>query len=474
MERQKARAIFTNDAECDDMNSLKHLLMYANDIDIEGIVLSSSVFHYAGDPEAGIEPKRWAGGDWMFEDLDAYEKILPNLRAHDPAYPSADELRAVTKTGNVKVLNDYSEDTEGSELVRAAILAENPRPVWLLAGGGTSTIAAALRSIEEDFKGTPEWDEVYRRVCRQARIFMIVTQDETYREYISQAWPDLPLLHCTELAGLGFWFNDELNPPDSLPLMSGDWLKPNLLDKGPLMARYNTWGDGKVYPGEENRSQFGSNPELIGGAWWGKVPHERYDMISEGDSASFVHLIDVGLRSLEDPTWGGWGGRFMPDPENEFNPDAAYWRNAADEAGSDAVKPTAYQFSRWMGDWMQEFAGRCDWATCGDYEQCNHRPSVDVAEGLDLTVEPGEAVRLTALPSDPDGDALSVRWFDYPEAGTLGRSVAVEQDGNACVVTVPGDAAAGQTVHLVCRVSDDVSHENGYMTTYARVILTVA
>ena len=54
----KARAIFTNDAECDDMNSFLHLLLYANDIDIEVLVLSSSCFHYEGDPAAGIEPKR--------------------------------------------------------------------------------------------------------------------------------------------------------------------------------------------------------------------------------------------------------------------------------------------------------------------------------------------------------------------------------------------------------------------------------
>ena len=85
MSRLKTRAIFTNDAECDDMNSFLHLLLYANDIDIEGLVLSSSVFHYEGDPAAGIEPFRWAGGQWMWDYLDAYEQAWPNLVAHDPS-----------------------------------------------------------------------------------------------------------------------------------------------------------------------------------------------------------------------------------------------------------------------------------------------------------------------------------------------------------------------------------------------------
>ena len=86
----KARAIFTNDAECDDMNSFLHLLLYANDIDIEGLVLSSSCFHYEGDME---------------------------------------------------------EDTDGSELIRERIFADDPRPLYLLAGGGTNTIARAIVTV---------------------------------------------------------------------------------------------------------------------------------------------------------------------------------------------------------------------------------------------------------------------------------------------------------------------------------------
>ena len=118
MQKFKARAIFTNDAECDDMNSFLHLLLYANDVDIEGLVLSSSCFHFEGDPAAGIEPKRWAGGQWMWDYLDAYEKAYPNLAVHDSAYPTPDYLRSVTCIGNVKTVGCMDEDTPGSELIR--------------------------------------------------------------------------------------------------------------------------------------------------------------------------------------------------------------------------------------------------------------------------------------------------------------------------------------------------------------------
>ena len=39
-------------------------------------------------------------------------------------------------------------------------------------------------------------------------------------------------------------------------------------------------------------------------------------LISEGDSSNWAILIDNGLRNYEDATWGGWGTRAEPTPEN--------------------------------------------------------------------------------------------------------------------------------------------------------------
>lgn len=44
------RTIITQDAEVDDQNSLRHILLYANDIEIQGIVQTSSIFHWKGQP----------------------------------------------------------------------------------------------------------------------------------------------------------------------------------------------------------------------------------------------------------------------------------------------------------------------------------------------------------------------------------------------------------------------------------------
>lgn len=472
MLKTKARAIFTNDAECDDMNSLLHLLLYANDVDVEGLVLSSSCLHYEGDPALGLKPKRWAGGQWMWDYLDAYEQVWPNLVIHDPAYPTAEYLRSVTCIGNIRSEGDMEQDSDGSELIRRAIFADDPRQLYLLAGGGTNTIGRALKRIEQDWRGTREWELIYRAVCEKCVIFMIVTQDNTYRDYIAVNWPDMRMLHCTSLYGIAFKFDESMCPDDTLEVYHGSWTKPHLLDKGPLMVHYHTWLDGHVYPGEEEKYQFGSNRRLTSGDWWGKQARDQYDFISEGDSPSFLHLIDKGLRTLENPSYGGWGGRFQRVKDNEFDARADYWATAPD-AATPPMRGEAYQLTRWIRDWMQDFASRASWCVAERYEDANHAPAVDIAEGMDIVAAPGEILELHAVTSDPDGDAVSVSWLRYEDADTCEGTVALSADDGTCSVVVPSDAHPGDTIHVVCRVTDEGNGRDEYMVSYARVIVTV-
>ena len=44
------RTVITTDGEVDDMNSVIRALLYSNEMDIAGIVITSSGYHYAGDP----------------------------------------------------------------------------------------------------------------------------------------------------------------------------------------------------------------------------------------------------------------------------------------------------------------------------------------------------------------------------------------------------------------------------------------
>ena len=58
--QEKCRTVITTDGEVDDRDSVIRALLYANEMDIAGIVLTSSMYHYAGDG-ADVDPFRWTG-----------------------------------------------------------------------------------------------------------------------------------------------------------------------------------------------------------------------------------------------------------------------------------------------------------------------------------------------------------------------------------------------------------------------------
>ena len=140
---EKTRVIVTSDGEIDDQCSIVRFLYYVNEWDVEGIITSSSQYHWHGH--------KWPGDDWIEPYLDAYEKDYPNLVKHDPAFPTADFLRERTLLGNVKTEGEMTEVTAGSSHIVKVLLDEtDDRPIWIQAWGGTNTIARALKTIEEN------------------------------------------------------------------------------------------------------------------------------------------------------------------------------------------------------------------------------------------------------------------------------------------------------------------------------------
>lgn len=188
-----SRTVITTDGEVDDMNSVIRALLYANDMDIEGIVLTSSVYHYAGNEEAGVEPFRWTGTQWIYDFLDDYEAVYDNLKSHDENYPEPDYLRSVTKIGNISNKGEMEEVTEGSEFLKEFFLDDDSNPLYVQTWGGTNTTARALKSIEEEYQDSDEWDTIQQKICDKLVLYIILDQDESYGEYIAKNWPELKL-----------------------------------------------------------------------------------------------------------------------------------------------------------------------------------------------------------------------------------------------------------------------------------------
>ena len=90
---------------------------------------------------------------------------------------------------------------------------------------------------------------------------------------------------------------------------------------------------------------------------------------------------------------------------------------------------------------------------------------------LTLTVRTGQKVRLNGIVSDPDGNTVTVKWWQfkvgsYPGDVTFSNPTSLSTD-----VIVPKDAKPGQTIHCILEATDNSGLP---LTRYQRVIITIA
>ena len=106
--------------------------------------------------------------------------------------------------------------TPGSTLIKEALLADDDRPLWLVTGGGTNTICAALSQAAEQFKGSPKWAAIRNHIIATTHVYMILDQDPTFGNYIKVYWPDLDVVVSRfQWAGIAYSFTRNLfDTPD--------------------------------------------------------------------------------------------------------------------------------------------------------------------------------------------------------------------------------------------------------------------
>ncbi|MFG6442998.1 nucleoside hydrolase-like domain-containing protein [Roseateles sp. LKC17W] len=438
--------------EPDDAQSLVRLLTYANQFDIEGLVATTSVH----------QPRKTAA--WRIREiLTAYGQVQPNLLLHEPGYPTAQQLLAVVSEGRP----DYGMqavgqglDSAGSEALIAAVDRADPRPLWVPVWGGPNVLAQALWTV----RATRSPEAVDRFVAK-LRVYAISDQDDS-GPWIRKTFPGL-----FYIASPGFHPGGAYHHA-TWSAMGGDHFHGRFVGADPTLVD-NAWVDRHL---RRNKGPLGA-----------QYPHIEFMM--EGDTPSFLGLIDNGLNSPEHPDWGGWGGRYehyTPRKQKwhlaaETRP---MWADAVDEVrGADGRWHTSNQATlwRWRAAVQNDFAARMDWTT-QPYAKANHPPVVKLAHADELTVRRGDTVKLSAAgSSDPDGDALSYEWFYYGEAGSFtvssGRSGqpldirGFDQRDVSFVVPAQRVMPPGTgTMHIILAVTD---HGTPRLTRYRRVIVKV-
>lgn len=444
----KHRVLVLSDIEADpdDAQSLVRFLLYANQWDVEGLVATTS-----------IHQKTRVAPESMHKILEAYKKVQPNLLKHEPGYPSAETLKLKVKQGLAVYGMEgvgKGKDSEGSEWIIKVLEKNDSRPLWIPIWGGPNTLAQALWKIRST--KTPE---EAARLIKKLRVYTISDQDDS-GPWMRKEFPDLfyvvtPGYNYTKATWLGIAF---ALPGSNTEVVTNDWLAKHIQQgHGPLGASY---------------------------------PDVAYGM--EGDTPSFLSLIENGLNDPEHPNYGGWGGRYefyLPPFEDsnegmfkrenwpkDLPETRAIWTNANDSVVSpiDRKKYGGNRETiwRWRTDFQHDFAARMDW-TVKPFNEANHPPVVRLAHSDRLKVKSGQTFNLNADgTTDPDGDSLSYLWFQYQEAGSYKGSVSTRPYSPNLYnlpITAP-QVEKPETIHFILKVTDKGTPS---LSRYKRVIVTV-
>jgi hypothetical protein len=440
------------EADPDDAQSLVRLLLYANDIDIQGLIATTSTHM-----RTSIHPES------IQKTIRAYSKVHGNLLKHDKDYPRAEVLEALIKKGRAEYGMSgvgAGKDSEGSEWIIRTLEKDDARPLWVSIWGGANTLAQALHKMRES-KSAAEVD----RLISKLRVYTISDQDDS-GPWMRKNFPKLfYIVTPGGNYGAATWtgINNVIAGIDNTTI-SNKWIAENIQQgHGPLGAEY---------------------PDVS----WGV----------EGDTPAYLGLIPNGLNYPEHPEWGGWGGRYelyLPDPatarpgpisgvpiEPETRP---IWTNAIDEytppifreygrahrPGEKSFKDFKVTLWRWRDDFQNDFAARMDW-TVKSYQEANHPPVPLLEHAEALTVQSGAPVRLSArATTDPDGDSLSFFWFPYPEAGSFKGTLKIggAENDHKTGFTAP-KVDKPETLHIILRVTDKGTPP---LSRYKRIIVTV-
>jgi Protein of unknown function (DUF1593) len=448
--------------EPDDQMSFVRLLLYSNELDLEAMIASTSTWQKtATHPET------------MHAIVQAYGQVRGNLQLHAKGWPAAEELDKRIFAGQPAygmAATGEGKASAGSQALAKAIESNDPRPLWICLWGGVNTLAQALI----DLRATHSPAEM-KELIDHLRVSSISDQDDAgpwiRREFpglyyiVKPSSPNGEEYYYASWTGISgdLYYRNGAGADTSL--VTNEWLETNIRTKGPM---------GKMYP--------------------------RFLFIMEGDTPSYLGLIDNGLNSYRRPDWGGWGGRYVY--RQPYGEPHAIWTQGGDlftratsqdrVIGTDGVEHISDQATiwRWREAYQNDFAARMDW-TVKDFAHANHNPElvVDGQAGtapMELTVDAKQTITLAAAGSkDPDGQTLHYKWWVYEEAGlagTHGAEVTIAgATGPQAQVTINSPCRDGWihgmmpcrgegVAHIILEVTDEGTPR---LTSYRRIVLHV-
>ena len=422
--------------EPDDMESMVRLMAYADQVEIEALI---TTIGWNCDPY----PTEWADSLWRV--IEAYEHDVKNLmrrsgqkrflkmeeeQGQQPIgyWPSAAYLKSRVAMGSQKAgIGVIGEDnrTAGSDLIIRLADEADPRPLWVAAWGGASTLAQAIWQVKQE--RTPA---EFTAFLHKLRVFTITDQDMVYGMRMNRAYSSHQWMRHEFARDLLFIWDESA------------WLSQNELGK-------NHWEDyARLIQGHGKLGQA----------------YPTYKWGVEGDTPSWLNILPNGLHDPDDPQQIGWAGCFTRD----MCPDSLTiaWTNwRAPQKG------ISRQYEeRFYDDTFRDFAARMEWAEKG---KGNRNPVVIIngnkgTTPIPLSAKADETITLDASESfDPDGDELQFVWWIQRDAGRCPEKVSLSADGPKATLSLPQEGRP--EIHVICEVRDKGSIP---LVAYRRSIIT--
>lgn len=242
----KPRVIVSTDIggdDPDDYQSMIHLLLYADKLEIEGLVSS---------------PPKQGRKEHIVEVIHAYEQDFKKLKKHSNEFPDPATLYSVTKQGAISTQQGAvpQELSEGAKWIVEQALRKNNKPIYILVWGSITDVAQAVHSSPE--------------IKNNIRVYSIgswnTANDKKSRDYLYNNHPDL-------------W-----------------WIENNTSFRGMYMGGYQEGDYDNLSFVKENVKGYGA----LGNLFWNKKKD-----IKMGDTPSVLYMLNGDLKNPEGESWGG-------------------------------------------------------------------------------------------------------------------------------------------------------------------------
>jgi hypothetical protein len=388
----RPRVIVSSDiggTDPDDFQSMVHLLLCADDLDLEGLISS---------------PYGPGRREHILEVITRYERDFPALRARSPRYPEPSALRAMAKQGALESPGPagVGAATEGSDWIVRCARRADPRPLWVLVWGGLEDLAQALHDAPDIlprlrvyFIGGPNkmWSvDAYAYLEREHPGLWMIESNSTYRGWFtggnqSGEWGNAGFVaaHVAGHGALGDYFASVLkgvikmgDSPSVTHVLRADPERPDTAGWGGRFVR--AWdGRSVVFPRittAADEAEVFSVVEFVVPLPAGMTRAHAAQVIFDNRIPAAVVNDGVALRFRFSPrdakVWpyvirsdfaplDGNRGEFTAFPLRGGPPSATHpngWTDDPAPEAAEGIHAGARSVSRWREDFLRDFARR--------------------------------------------------------------------------------------------------------------------